>query len=231
VREWDAQLGNLDAANAVLLVLTPDRPEPLAKAIEKHDLKSTLIPIDKSLWAEWGITNLDEDKLPYPSTFVVGPDGLVVFAETNENYKERTPPERVLAALTAINSGGDALLPAGAEPGVTKGPDWDGAFQVQTSTVEGGINIHIDVRDGFHIYGAKEEISRPLWVSVDGREDVEVFIPDGERKEMEFGVAWVITSEVDLLVPVEPPASGLLDVQLCTSGACSPPVTLPWSVQ
>jgi len=231
VRAWDEELDALEAANAVLYVLTPDRPEPLAAAIAKHELRSPVVPIDKSLWVEWGITNRANDKLPHPSTFIIDPDGVVVYAQTFENYRERNLPSDVVAILMTLQAGGDAPTPDATASTPSQGPQWDGALQLRAVAVEGGINLHLDLREGFHVYGAKEEISRPLYVTVDGRTDVRVHIPDGERKEFELGVVHVLKDEVDLFVPVAPPASGMLDVQLCTDGACSPPVTMPWTVE
>lgn len=229
IRQWQEQTEALEDAGAVLYVLTPDRPEALAAGIEKNQLSATIIPVDKSLWAEWGITNLEKDKLPHPSTFVVDPTGMVVFAETNEDYNLRADPSQVVAAVESLRAGDEVASQS--EDAPSEGPKWDGAFQLQTSTVDEGVQLSIEVREGFHVYGKKEEIARPLEVRVDGQPDVDVEIPDGERHEFPLGVVWVVEGTVDLLVPVTPPASGELDLQLCTDTACSPPVTMPWSVQ
>ena len=229
VRQWQEQTEAIEAAGAVLYVLSPDRPDALAAGIEKNALTATIIPVDKSLWAEWGITNLDKDKLPHPSTFVVDPAGMVVFAETNEDYNLRADPSEVIAAIASMRAGEEVARKAGHEP--NEGPNWDGAFQLHSSKVDEGVRLRIEVREGFHVYGKKEEIARPLEVRVDDQPEVVVAIPDGERHEFPLGVVWVVEGTVDLLVPVTPPASGELDLQLCTDTACSPPVTMPWSVQ
>ena len=231
MRAWDQELEALEAANATLYVLTPDRPEPLAAAIARHDLKSPILPIDKSLWAEWGITNRSNDKLPHPSSFIIDPDGVVVYAQIFEDYRERNLPSDVVATLVSLQAGGDAPPTEDTPSEPSQGPQWDDALQLRAEAVDGGINLHLDIREGFHVYGAKEEISRPLYVTVDGRDDIQVHIPDGEQKEFALGVVHVLKDEVDLRVPVDPPASGTLDVQLCTDGACSPPFTMSWTVE
>lgn len=102
MRNWDALAGELKSVGATLLVLTYDAPDVLRAAISKKDLRATFVPaVQPSRWADWGVPNPQSPEIPHPSTFVVAPDGMVVLAESHVNYRERSAPTTVIAAIAA----------------------------------------------------------------------------------------------------------------------------------
>jgi hypothetical protein len=231
VRDWDKLEADVAAAGAVVYVLTTDAPEVVANAARKKKLTTPIHTVTPALWASWGLANPRKDKLPHPSTVVIGPDGTVRQRITHVDYRKRADASAVLAALGAGSELRAAEPERDAEPSTPAPIDWDGALVLSVVPADRGVTLVLTVAPGFHVYGAKEKTARPLAVRIDG-ETGKTRIPPGDRKDLGpgVGVAWVLEGEIRLTVPVKGDApSGELDVQLCTEGACSAPVTRTWS--
>lgn len=99
MRDWDRVAGRAKQAGLRVLVLTADDPAALRKAVRAKALQASFVPVDQALWDAWGLANPKRERLPHPSTLLIGPDGLVLFAETHVDYSQRTPPADVLAFL------------------------------------------------------------------------------------------------------------------------------------
>lgn len=123
--------------------------------------------------------------------------------------------------------------PAPAKPLV---PDWEKAVDLSAARTADGARLTFEVKDGFHVYGARETTSRPLRVEVEGHPDVAAAVPDGEPKQV-AGVpdpAWVLVGTVGIDVPVpgaEGSLGGTLNYQVCTNTLCSMPTARPWTAE
>lgn len=230
MRAWDERAEQVAAANARVVVLTPDSPAVARASAQKHGLQTPLHPVDPDVWAGWGLANPKKSKLPHPSTIVVGADGRVIQRITNENYRKRADVDAVLAAIQSGQPAADA--PAG--PGPTAGPDWAGAVHLEALGSNDGPLLRLEIKPGFHVYGAAETVARPLAVRVAGVPGATAAIPSGTRKVLGGGLgeAWVIKGSVDLAIrdAGSGPWSGELDLQICTDNACSPPGVRAWAV-
>lgn len=213
MRDYDQHADAFQAANVRVVALTSASPETIATSKREHGLEMEILSVEPALWARWGLANPDKPDLPHPATIRVGTDGVVQSIDVHTNYKERSD----------VQAMADALAPPGP-------PDWDNAARLETEVVSEGVLLRVVLQPGFHVYGAKEQIGNPLAVRVTDRPDVQVQVPDGEAKELPgLGTAWVLSGSVELVVPVATPASGEVDVQICTAATCSRPTTWTWS--
>lgn len=110
-------------AGATLLAISPEKPEYSRKIIktrklsfevltdegnrvaEQFGLKFALAQELKALYRDKLQVNLklyhgdDDWTLPIPSRFVVGTNGLIIYAESSPDYTRRPDPEEVMAVL------------------------------------------------------------------------------------------------------------------------------------
>jgi peroxiredoxin len=111
---------DLNDAGYQLLAISPDKPEELAKSIDKHALTYTLLSdSDAAAIQAFGLAFKDPPSLygrlelysgqthhalPVPAVYIVGTDGTVKFVYFDPNYKKRMDPaeivEQAKAALT-----------------------------------------------------------------------------------------------------------------------------------
>lgn len=225
MRRIEQNLEQIDAAGADVLVLSADAPEVL-RGLEPA------LPIasgSDELWAELGIANPDRPGLPHPTTFIVGTDGKILFQDTHPDYRQRTSIPDMLAALSA----GEGSPP----PGEAAGVDWGSGVALAFSGADDCLALEIRVAEGFHLYGQKEEIGRPLQVSVDQVPGWPLLSPGGSPKALPgLGVtSWVIEgmSTIEWTVPsgeVPRELTGTVSYQLCTESACSAPQSSTWAV-
>jgi hypothetical protein len=215
VRDYDRLADVFHDADVRVVGLTSASPETIAAAKREHGLEMEILSVEPALWARWGVVNPDKPDLPHPATVWVGTDGRVTSIDVHTNYKVRTD----------VQAMADGLEPPGP-------PDWDNAAHLETEVVSEGVLLRVVVKPGFHVYGAKEEIGNPLAVRVTDQPDVQVVVPDGQAKELPgLGTAWVLSGTVELVVPVATPASGEVDVQICTAATCSRPTSWAWSAE
>lgn len=108
-----------------LLAISPDRPEKLRETISKQKVHYTLLSDSKAeaamalglafrvdeatrkKYVEYGIDLKDASGeehsiLPVPAVIVVDREEKVRFIRANPDYKQRMPPEQVLAAARAV---------------------------------------------------------------------------------------------------------------------------------
>ncbi|MFT4975188.1 MAG: hypothetical protein ACI8S6_001075 [Myxococcota bacterium] len=220
---------NLDAitaAGADVVVLTSDTPETL----DGLDLPALLPFVSGSpaLWAELSLSNPDKPELPHPATLIIAPSGEILLREVHVNYRERTPIPDMLAALSST-------LPPSLAAAAPAAVDWSSGAVLSLSGADDCLSLDISVAEGFHLYGAKEAVSRPLQVTVDQAPSWVLLIPDGEEVTLEgLGTSWVLTGQhmLQWALPEGLPRqlSGTILHQLCTETACSAPRTEPWSL-
>ena len=116
---------SLKAAGIQMLAISIDQPSKLKETPHRESLSYTLLSDPDAKAAEaFGIAfrvpddlvkkykdsyNIDLEaasgrthhKLPHPSVFVVGTDGMIRFAHVNEDYKVRMEPGKILEAAKA----------------------------------------------------------------------------------------------------------------------------------
>lgn len=145
----------------------------------------------------------------------------------------KTPPAPA-AVAAAPQAPVEALAPVAAqEPPEAQAPDFEAALGLTAVRTADGATLELLIQPGFHLYGARETIGMPPVVEVDDHSELQVDLPEGERKELEgLGEAWVLTGEQALLVPLplaQGPLQGVLVYQACTESLCSMPITRAWS--
>jgi hypothetical protein len=238
LRDYQAHAQPLEQAGGLLAVLTNDSPEILREVMAEQGFTHRFVHVTPETWAGWGLQNDKQAQLPYPTTFVVAPDGTLVFREIHVNHTRRAHVEEVVARVAAW-----AQDPAVAAPPDDHEqrpdeddayPDWDNAVRIAAEQLPGQLVVHIEVGPGFHVYGANETLSRPLAASVDQLPELVVPIPTGAEKDLgeALGTAWVLEGSVALEValPADAPVtlSGVLDYQVCTDSACTAPTSTTW---
>lgn len=118
------QLPNIKLKGASLLALTPELPDKSMSTTEKHQLQfEVLSDVGNKVAKEYGIVfkltdavaasyqkgfdlhgyNGDEsDELPLAATYVIGQDGVIVYAFLDAEYRKRAEGNDILAALDSI---------------------------------------------------------------------------------------------------------------------------------
>lgn len=122
LRALQGILPQLTAAGTTLVAVSPETPDNSLTTTEKNELSYpvlsdvgnkvarefglvfTLPETLRPLYAEWGIdipahNGDDRFELPVPATYVIAPDGRVVFAFAHADYTQRLDPEAILTAL------------------------------------------------------------------------------------------------------------------------------------
>ena len=238
MRDYDAHADELEAAGGRLVVLTNDSEQVLREVVPEKNLGSTFVHVGPETWADWGLQNDRRAEIPYPTTFIVAPDGTLVYREIHVNHTLRAHVSKTIARVAAWNQPITAApqpvpdpAPEHAEP---VEPDWDNAVKVAAAVSEGQLVVQLVVGPGFHVYGANETVSRPLVATVDQLPDLEIPIPTGDEKDLSeaMGSAWVLEGSVRLstALPADAPAelSGVLDYQVCTDNTCTAPTSTTW---
>ena len=115
------ELPNFNAAGANLIALTPELPDSTLSSKEKNDLQfEVLSDPGNKIAKEYGIVfklyepvaesyqkgfdlhgyNGDEsDELPLAATYVINPDGTIIYAFLDADYRNRAEPSEILEAL------------------------------------------------------------------------------------------------------------------------------------
>jgi peroxiredoxin len=94
------------AAGADLWTIAPQDVATNQALRERRDLPFPILAdVDQGVIHQWGIFNFEDPKgraIPYPSTFVVGQDGLIAWAYIGKATRDRPTPGAVLAAVRDI---------------------------------------------------------------------------------------------------------------------------------
>lgn len=122
---WESKLPELKAAGAEIIAVAMEKPSELTATKEKDKLSYTLLnDADGSASKQFGLL-FDVDaktkqvyegykidlaaknsngqwQLPHPGTFVIDTAGVVRYSQANADYKVRTPPEDVIAAVKSL---------------------------------------------------------------------------------------------------------------------------------
>jgi len=126
LRALEQVLPEITSAGATLVAVSPQAPDHGLTLSEKHELAfAVLSDLDQSVSeayrVRFDVTGELEDlsvnvfqndpaaqnangrrSLPVPSTFVIDRDGIVRFASVNADWRVRTEPDDVIAALKAL---------------------------------------------------------------------------------------------------------------------------------
>lgn len=123
--KWAESQSSLQEAGARWLAITPEKPSFTKETSEKFQGLTVLSDANFEASKAFGLYfDLDEQikgtykgygidleehnanglwSLPHPATFIIDSDGIVQFVEVHVDYKQRTDPQTVLAALKNIN--------------------------------------------------------------------------------------------------------------------------------
>lgn len=109
-----------------IVAVSPDRPAELSKTIDKNELTYTLLSDSSMVGAQkLGIakrfgslkvaayklnnqnietaSGQDHHLIPVPSVYIIGQDGMIRFAHTDENHRKRIEVEKILSIATALS--------------------------------------------------------------------------------------------------------------------------------
>jgi len=123
LRAFQKILPGIKAAGASLVAISPEKPDDTLSTVEKNALDFEVLSdvgqrvgrafglvysfSDELKWAyrEFGLdipgkNGADEWALPIAATYVIGRDGIITYANTDPDYRDRADPQDVLAALT-----------------------------------------------------------------------------------------------------------------------------------
>lgn len=123
LRAFQKILPEIKAAGASLVAISPEKPDDTLSTVEKNELDFEVLSdieqrigrafglvysfSDELKWAyrEFGLdipgkNGADEWALPIAATYVIGRDGIITYAYTDPDYRDRADPQDVLAALT-----------------------------------------------------------------------------------------------------------------------------------
>ena len=232
MRDLAEHAADFAAAGARVLVLTTEDADTVRAAVDKRTLNAEFALVTPALWAQFGLANPKRSELPYPATLVVAPDGALLYREVHVNFRKRSNVAEVARFITDWRAG---LAPEAPEAAPARGPaapDWGSALSWTATRTATGVALALEMAPGFHVYGTREEISRPLALIVDGHPDAVVTVPEGAQKSVGGGVtSWVLEQRVVVSAAVEGatgPLSGTLNYQLCTDSLCAAPTSAAW---
>jgi peroxiredoxin len=123
LKAYQAALPCIAAAGASLVAISPEKPDDTVSTAEKNELTfPVLSDIGQKVGKAFGVVYAFTDEvrtvydgfkldipakngtpgdwsLPLSATYVIGRDGIIVFADTRVDYRERTDPRDVLRVL------------------------------------------------------------------------------------------------------------------------------------
>lgn len=125
LRALQEALPALHAAGAQLVAISPNLPDKSLTSIEKHGLQFevltdahnqlarqyglviTLTEAVRSIYLQLGFDVSEHNgddawEVPMPATYIVAPNGEIVFSFVSADYTQRAEPQEILAALEAL---------------------------------------------------------------------------------------------------------------------------------
>ncbi len=123
LRSYQAKLDRIQAANATLVAISPMLPDNSLDIAQKNQLAFPVLSdvgnevatafglvftVDTRIQAMYlerlgndlpTLNGDDSFTLPLPATYVIGTDGIIMYAYVNADYRLRADPDDVLAAL------------------------------------------------------------------------------------------------------------------------------------
>lgn len=128
LRALQEALPQIQALGAQLVAISPNTPDKSLTSIEKHALSfEVLTDAHNALARQYGLVftmseqvrpiygqigfdipaHNDDDswELPFPATYVINRDGVVVYSFVNADYTKRAEPATVVAVLHALQEG------------------------------------------------------------------------------------------------------------------------------
>jgi peroxiredoxin len=123
LKAYQAVLPRIVAAGASMVAISPEKPDDTISTAEKNALSFPVLSdvgnaVGKAFGVVYAFTDevrkvydgfkldvplkngtLDDWSLPLSATYVIGVDGVILFADTRVDYRERTDPLEVLQIL------------------------------------------------------------------------------------------------------------------------------------
>lgn len=123
LKAYQAALPRIAAAGASIVAISPEKPDDTVSTAEKNALRFPVLSdightVGKAFGVVYAFTDdvrqvydgfkldipskngtPDDWSLPLSATYVIGADGVILFADTRVDYRERTDPLEVLRVL------------------------------------------------------------------------------------------------------------------------------------
>jgi peroxiredoxin len=123
LRAFQRVLADIEAASASLVAISPEKPDDTLSTAEKNTLSfEVLTDVGQKVGRSFGLVYefseelksayngfgldipvrngvTDEWALPISATYVIDRDGIIIYAYTDPDYRDRADPDDVLAAL------------------------------------------------------------------------------------------------------------------------------------
>jgi peroxiredoxin len=97
VRDWTGTKADWEGLTLDVLIVTADTPAKLRLGVKKHDLEGApLFRVEPELWTAWGIANPSRPDVPVPTTWLIAPDGKVIWTTQTAVHSKRVSARRVL---------------------------------------------------------------------------------------------------------------------------------------
>jgi peroxiredoxin len=247
--ELQGRLAELEATGAKLFAISYDPVPVLGAFAQEHGITFPLLSDEGSkVIQELGLLNQHvaeqqayygrgvearHEGIPYPGTFLLDENGVVVNRQFEQSYRVRPAPDVLLEELVPVETIG-SVVSAQAEREGMRVVAW---LATPTYRPYERIHVHIDLRmsEGVHIYAPPAPAGLTgLAVDVDPIPHLEVEpleAPAGEPFEMEgMPPARVFAGHVGLTLPLHVDAAEgdqtlhlVMHYQACTESLCYPP--------
>jgi peroxiredoxin len=215
-------------AGVKLYTISYDDREAHADFARTYDVRYRMLSdVDSDVIRAFGILNTQVDPgdgplygMPYPGTYVVDEDGVVVAKFFHDSYKKRDGPENLIdAALGEIRLSDDEPSASGGDDDVRVSATLHGGGGVFKQGAMRRVVVRFELSDGLHVYGEPvPEGMVPTSVGIEGPEglvvEAPIFPPSEtlhlESLDLELSV-W--TGVFDVAVPVYATAPFLSEVR------------------
>ncbi|MBI5852712.1 MAG: thioredoxin family protein [Planctomycetes bacterium] len=151
------------------------------------------------------------------------------------------PQEEPFVATLAIGAAGGGATAAASDEPVSVAARF--ATERASPGDEVTLEVTLDVADGYHVYGSKETLSRPVALAVTDTGELRVAgdaeIPAGDEKVVETTTSWELKGKVVLRQKLKVPAGlsagtqtvrGKVSWMACDEQACFPPAEQEFTV-
>jgi peroxiredoxin len=101
-----SRIQDIRAAGADVVAVSVDPPDRARQVVDRLALEfPVLSDADRSAIAAYGVVHaaggVGGDDIARPATFLIGPDGTVLWRDLTDNWRVRVRPERILEAIAA----------------------------------------------------------------------------------------------------------------------------------
>lgn len=225
LREGYSKFGD---AGMKLYTISYDDPQAIADFVTAHNIPYPILSdIDSAVIREYGIFNTEIEPgdipvygVPFPGTYIVDQDGIVIDKFFHDTYKKRDGPENMIdTARGEIDLDPNEPTAAFTDDGIRVSATLHGAGGVLKQGSMRRLVVRFELGEGLHIYSDPvPEGMIPTTVSVDGPPGLVVedaIVPPTETLHLKgLDVELQVWSGVvDIVIPVYPNATLLSEMR------------------